>query len=361
MAGSPRTYFRNWTSTDNTSESIGSVGGVVLTPTEVGFDAPSGKTFVEWNTARDGSGTSVIAGQTSYVDASLYAIWAATPAVEITYNGNTIATMSDTGAKTLLTADSYCENNIVVSYTTPAVPEPNLQTKTNITPRTYSQTITPDTGYDGLASVQINAIYPTKASATYTPTTSNQTITSGQWLDGNQTILGDANLVAGNIKKDVSIFSVVGTYEGGTPSYTLIASSEQTVATTQTYQGSVVKINFTNAISLKKWYLVRIRDKAGKRAGYFYGTDTMFAPYPGTASSTNNNAVRLTYHVNENSEISAFVGTSSSYVYGVYPTGIDSGYINIYKKYNSSFGTIDGTFAIEIYELDDPSGATPLE
>ena len=52
-----------------------------------------------------------------------------------------------------------------------------LQAKTNINPTTSSQTITADTGYDGLSSVQIN---------------------------------GDANLVAGNIKSGVSIFGVSG-------------------------------------------------------------------------------------------------------------------------------------------------------
>ena len=53
-----------------------------------------------------------------------------------------------------------------------------------------------------------------KSAQTYTPTTSNQTIASGQYLSGAQTISGDANLIAGNIKKDVSIFGVTGSYEG---------------------------------------------------------------------------------------------------------------------------------------------------
>ena len=35
---------------------------------------------------------------------------------------------------------------------------PNLQAKTNISPTTSSQTIQPDSGYDGLSSVQINAM-----------------------------------------------------------------------------------------------------------------------------------------------------------------------------------------------------------
>lgn len=55
----------------------------------------------------------------------------------------------------------------------------------------------------------------TKAATTYTPTTTSQTIASETYLTGAQTISGDSNLVAENIKKDVNIFGVTGTYEGG--------------------------------------------------------------------------------------------------------------------------------------------------
>lgn len=54
----------------------------------------------------------------------------------------------------------------------------------------------------------------TKGAATITPTTSNQTIASGTYLTGIQTIKGDSNLVASNIKNGVSIFGVAGTYTG---------------------------------------------------------------------------------------------------------------------------------------------------
>lgn len=54
----------------------------------------------------------------------------------------------------------------------------------------------------------------TKSATTYTPSTSNQTIASGTYLTGVQTIMGDANLVAGNIKSGVSIFGVNGSYAG---------------------------------------------------------------------------------------------------------------------------------------------------
>jgi hypothetical protein len=59
--------------------------------------------------------------------------------------------------------------------------------------------------------VKVTGNMSTKAAATYTPTTSDQTIAADQYLTGVQTIKGDANLVAANILKDVSIFGVVGT------------------------------------------------------------------------------------------------------------------------------------------------------
>lgn len=51
---------------------------------------------------------------------------------------------------------------------------------------------------------------PSKTAQTYTPSTSDQTIQSGQYLTGIQTIKGDANLVSGNILSGVTIFGVNG-------------------------------------------------------------------------------------------------------------------------------------------------------
>ena len=55
-----------------------------------------------------------------------------------------------------------------------------------------------------------------KSAQTYTPTTSDQTIASGQYLSGNQVIKGDANLVAGNIAAGVEIFGVEGSLSSAT-------------------------------------------------------------------------------------------------------------------------------------------------
>ena len=151
-------------------------------------------------------------------------------------------TLSATSNTTYTPTSGYSYSSVTVNV--PAS-QANLQTKTNINPTTSSQTIEADTGYDGLASVQINAMpsgsatapatisgssasvstetntltlnktisvtptvsagyvssgtagnssvsltasVTTKAAATITPTKSTQTIASGTYLTGTQTI-----------------------------------------------------------------------------------------------------------------------------------------------------------------------------
>ena len=65
------------------------------------------------------------------------------------------------------------------------------------------------TAYGGNGTKYSGSI-SSKSAQTYTPTTSDQTIASGQYLSGAQTIKGDANLVASNIAKNVQIFGVTG-------------------------------------------------------------------------------------------------------------------------------------------------------
>jgi hypothetical protein len=146
--------------------------------------------------------------------------------------------------------------------------DPVLQDKT-VTPTTSKQTITADSGYDGLDTVIVNAMptatqatpsitvssaglitasstqsagyvasgtksatkqLTTQAAQTITPGTSNKTIASGRYLTGTQTIKGDANLVAGNIKQGVTIFGVTGTHAGGENLEAVIAAQEALIA-----------------------------------------------------------------------------------------------------------------------------------
>jgi hypothetical protein len=68
-------------------------------------------------------------------------------------------------------------------------------------------------GTAGNSSVSLTASVTTKAAATITPTTTNQTIAAGTYLTGTQTIAGDADLIGSNILSTANIFGVQGTVD----------------------------------------------------------------------------------------------------------------------------------------------------
>ena len=64
-----------------------------------------------------------------------------------------------------------------------------------------------------ISSTYVGSGVTRKAAATITPTESEQVISAGQYLEGDQTIQGDSNLIPENIASGVSIFGIIGTHE----------------------------------------------------------------------------------------------------------------------------------------------------
>ena len=122
----------------------------------------------------------------------------------------------------------------------PVIPTPVYQSKT-VTPSAIGETVVPDVGYDALSSVAVNGdfnlsaenikkdvsifgvtgtldphVEPNLQSKSVTPSASSQTVTPDTGYDGLSSVAvsGDGNLTSENIKKDVSIFGVTGNYEG---------------------------------------------------------------------------------------------------------------------------------------------------
>lgn len=77
-----------------------------------------------------------------------------------------------------------------------------------------NETYTIPAGYHN-GSGKVTQSLATKGAATYTPTTSDQIIAANQYLTGVQTIKGDANLTADNIRSGKSIFGLTGTLQEG--------------------------------------------------------------------------------------------------------------------------------------------------
>lgn len=109
-------------------------------------------------------------------------------------------------------------------------------------PAGAAQILAPYQTYDS-SNKLIKGTITSKGAQTYTPKTVSQTISSGQYLSGNQTIQGDGNLVASNIKSGVSIFGVSGSYTGN---ISVIDINEDFVRAS----GTLWKVNISTAISM---------------------------------------------------------------------------------------------------------------
>lgn len=141
---------------------------------------------------------------------------------------------------------------------------------------------------------------------------------------------------------------------GAGSSYKLLKSAEFTVNTSSTTAIDVGTVDAgSDAYDSSKLIYVRVRDKAGVRDGYFTETDTWFPnqyQYKSIAST-----------LATCGKLAIGKGSVSTSQYGVYPSTISSdGTVAIKAKYNTSYGTIDGTYVVEVYALDWPDKASPF-
>ena len=210
----------------------------------------------------------------------------------------------------------------------------------------------------------------TQGAQTIHPSTTDQTIASGRYLTGTQTIAAvtTTNLTAANIVSGVTVkvgdasdddcvASVTGTASGGGSNYTLLATHDFTVNTTSTSAGSVGTVSVgSDALTTAKVIYVKIRDKAGPRAGYFLGSDCYFYNATlanGAYGSALTTMGRLIHRYTSTSQYAVYVGATTT-GYGVYGYSVSTGgAINIYRRYSSSYSlTINSVYNVEVYALD---------
>lgn len=179
--------------------------------------------FTDTSDATLASGNSMLSGNSAYANGVKY---------DGTIITKTSGDLSASGDTVTVPAGYYSSNASKAvasgSATAPASisgTSASVSTSTNTLTLSKTVSVTPvvsagyvSSGTAGNASVSLTASVTTKGATTYTPSTSNQTIASGTYLTGTQTISGDANLVASNIKSGVSIFGVRGSLSAATVS-----------------------------------------------------------------------------------------------------------------------------------------------
>lgn len=145
---------------------------------------------------------------------------------------------------------------------------------------------------------------------------------------------------------------------GGGYGYTKLAEQDFTVNTSSTVATDIGTIACgSEAITSDKMLYVRVRDKAGKRAGYFLGADQLYVDV-NSANHTGGTITPITSTLGYDSN-GTFKSTTTRC--GVYSNQLSSdGNLTITAKYNSNYGTLDGTYHVEVYLLDWPDGVSPF-
>lgn len=145
-------------------------------------------------------------------------------------------------------------------------------------------------------------------------------------------------------------------------SYVKLAEKELTLNVTSTSQVNYGTVTITPASDVYTddyYILVTIRDKAGARAGYFLGSDNLYANFSAANGDTTSlsAAARIIHSVESNDNFYSVAGS-----YGLYATTITSaGVVTISGRYNTTYSkTMNGTYVVTVWALQYAPNTNPF-
>lgn len=142
---------------------------------------------------------------------------------------------------------------------------------------------------------------------------------------------------------------------GGGSSFTQLYTSElANVSTTSTTAETVNTLSSGVTFEVGKVYMVSVVDKAGKRNGYFYRSDSYFF-IPASVFVSSTTMFSMCVGVGSNGAYNWSTTTRGVFLARYYG-GNNMGDLQINKRYDSTRGTVNGTYTVTLYRVDIPNG-----